>query len=209
LLIVRGQDQPPAASPRATLTPERPCAATELATIVAPLVYAQCRGERLAPMMPLRALRVTMPPSGPRRPSARLAVEQAHWRCAGQAAGGPNAGSSRMEKCVREYFRASQRAAAARAGRRWHDADRAGRVRTGLMPEVEVGMVLALAQDRQWTPDLVGTEQVRPRCASGLGTEAHPPFRRSYLLTRWAQIQAFAAPEDSRPRPSPEVGTRS
>jgi hypothetical protein len=108
-----------------------------------------------------------------------------------------------------EYFRAPDRATAARAG--WRGIARSGLdgFRTGLMPEVEMGMLLALAQDRPWTPDLVVTEEVwprrrffRPRYGGPSISELSGAFVRDFasiadsavprLVTRWAQIEAFA-----------------
>jgi hypothetical protein len=77
------------------------------------------------------------------------------------------------------------------------------------MPEVEMGMLLALAQDRPWTPDLVDTETVWPRrrllrsrYQGPSIAELSGAFVRGFasiadsavpgLVTRWAQIEEFA-----------------
>jgi hypothetical protein len=112
-----------------------------------------------------------------------------------------------------EYFRAPDRATAARAGWRGIAGSRLDGFRTGLMPEVELGMLLALAQDRPWTPDLVETEEVWPRRRFFRSWYEGPPiaelsgaFVRHFasiadsavpgLVTRWAQTEAFALDSD-------------
>jgi hypothetical protein len=112
-----------------------------------------------------------------------------------------------------EYFRAPDRATAARAGWRGIAGSRLDGFRTGLMPEVEMGMLLALAQDRPWTADLVETEDVWPRRRffrsryqgpsiaelSGASVRDFASIAESAvpgLVTRWAQIEAFALDSD-------------
>src|SRR5918993_2293480 len=81
-----------------------------------------------------------------RRARSRVAAsEPRHPAC------GRDTGSRRMSAVFVEYFRAPDRATAARAGWRGIAGSRLDGFRTGLMPEVEMGMLLALAQDRPWT----------------------------------------------------------
>jgi hypothetical protein len=113
-----------------------------------------------------------------------------------------------------EYFRAPDRATACRARWRGIAGSRLDGFRTGVMPEVEMGMLLALAQDRPWTPDLVETEEVWPRrrfLRSRYGGPSIAELSGSFgsqlasipddavpgLVTRWAQIDAFALDSDT------------
>jgi hypothetical protein len=115
-----------------------------------------------------------------------------------------------------DYFRAPERATAVRIGRRGLTEGRPlDGIRTGIEPEVELAMFLALALDRRWDLDLLRTETVWPRRRiwrsrydgphiAQLPASSGPQFARipddlvPELVTRWAQIEEFSPYSDIR-----------
>jgi len=109
-----------------------------------------------------------------------------------------------------EYFRAPDRATAVKAGRRGVAGSRLlDGFRAGIMPEVEMAELLALAHDRPWSLDLLETEEIWPRrwifrsrydgpfiaelsASSGPQFASIPDHAVPGLVTRWAQIEELS-----------------